>query len=89
MTTYMPFVPTQTAPFQFQTTLDGGSYLVTATWNFYRQGWFLNVYDASSILVVAIPMVGSPPGYNISLVAGYFASTLVFRASTQSFEVNP
>lgn len=27
--------------------------------------------------------------YNISLVAGYFASTLVFRQSSQQFEVSP
>ena len=27
--------------------------------------------------------------YNISLVAGYFASTLVFREDTQTFEVSP
>lgn len=43
------------------------------------------------------PLAGDPgaftqlgnASYNISLTAGYFASTMVFRQSSQTIEVNP
>jgi hypothetical protein len=85
----LPFQPTVAAPFQFQATLDGNTYTVIVTWNVDAQRWYVNIYDQSNVLVVALPMVGSPPTYDISLVAGYFRSTLVFRAGTKSFEVAP
>lgn len=90
MTTYVPFAPTALAPFQFTATLDGAAYTVVVTWNVFAQRWYVNVYDQSQDLIVALPMIGSPPSDNINLVGGYFrTSTLVFRQATQQFEVSP
>jgi len=83
------FQPSSKAPFQFQPTLDGSVYTVIVTWNLAGQRYYVNVYSLDGTLIVAIPMIGSPLGYDISLVAGYFTSTLVFREASQQFEVSP
>lgn len=164
MTTFTDFQPNALAPFQFQPTLDGAEYSAVVTWNLYAQRYYLNVYTLQQVLVVALPLVGSPAGadlvgmewdqslaavlaetdgahgyrlgatvdltvagvapdgyngqvrclitgpaslsyplasfpglvtqqgkvfYNINLVAGYFSSTLVYRAPSRQFEVSP
>jgi hypothetical protein len=89
MTTVTAFSPTPLGPFQFQATLDGVEHNVIVTWNTYAQRWYCNIYDQSGVLIVAIARVGSPPNYDISIVAGYFTSTMVFRQATNKFEVSP
>ena len=162
MTTYVPFLPTSGAPFQFQATFDGTQYTVIVNWNVTAQRWYVNIYTYGNVLVLCTAVVASPatiplqaltwangtvtvtgtmphgwnlygtfdvtisdcvpsayngtytvfaassttvtfpltlnPGlvttlgsvaYNISLTAGYFNSTLVFRESTQTFEITP
>lgn len=90
MTTYVPFLPSTIANFQFQPTLDGKQYTAIITWNLFGARYYLNLYDLQGNLVIAIPMVGSPDNYDISLVKGYFTtSTLIFRESTQQFEISP
>lgn len=83
------FTPSQQVPFQFQPTLDGQTYTLIVTWNLFGRRYYVNVYTLDGVLIEAIPLIGSPPGYDISLSAGYFASTLVYRAANQQFEVNP
>lgn len=83
------FIPTQSAPFQFQPTLDGQVYNAVVTWNLFAQRYYLNVYDLAGNLIVATAMVGSPLGYDVSLVAGYFASKLVYRIANRQIEVSP
>jgi hypothetical protein len=79
-----------TLPFQFTVTLDGSSYSVNVSWNITGQRPYVNVYNGSNALVVTTPLIGSPDGYDINLVGGYFkTSTMVFRNSTQQFEVSP
>jgi hypothetical protein len=89
MPTIIAFTPTPQAPFQFQPTLDGNSYNATVTWNVYGQRWYVNLVDGFGDLIFCLPLIGSPPDYDISLTAGYFASTLVFRQALQQFEVTP
>lgn len=89
MTTSILFNPTALAPFQFQVVLDADTYNVIVTWNTYSQRWYVNVYDQFGVLIVAIARIGSPPTYDVSLVAGYFTSTLVFRQTAQTFEISP
>lgn len=88
MTTYQ-FQPSNSSPFQFQPTLDGNIYTCTVTWNLFGQRWYINCISQNGALVFSRAMVGSPADYDISLTAGYFASTLVFRQVDQTFEVNP
>ena len=160
--TIFPFLPSNTAPFQFQPTLDGDVYTVVVTWNLFGRRYYANVYQLDGTLVVSLPVIGSAGGvgissivwgggkvtvttavphgyrvtstvavtisgcapdafngrydcaitgpttffyllandpgtftllgvasYDISLTAGYFDSTLVFREAAQQFEVSP
>jgi len=89
MTTLVSFIPSPRAPFQFQATLDGVVYNVIVTWNTGGQRWYVNVYDQSNTLIFTLPMIGSPPAYDISLTAGYFTSTMIFRQTSQQFEITP
>jgi hypothetical protein len=83
------FVPTQLAPFQFQAMFDGSSYNIILTWNIYRQFWYLSIYSPANVLIVSLPLIGSPPWYNISLTAGYFTSTLIYQPAANQFVVTP
>lgn len=87
MTTLVTFAPSVSAPFAFQATLDGQVYNVTVTWNVGRQDWFINITDQTSTLIVCEPLIGSPDDYDISLTGGYFTTKMVFRVSTQQFEI--
>ncbi len=86
-TTYIPFDPSATAPFQFQATMDGAVYTCIVTWNLYAQRWYIGIYDLTNTVIVLIAMVGSPPSYNISLTKGYFTTQLVYRIGNNQFEV--
>lgn len=90
MTTVTQFTPNPFAPFQFQAVLDGSANNVIVTWNTYAQRWYINIIDNTNTSIVYLPLIGSPPDdTGISLVAGYFASTMVFRQVEQIFEVSP
>jgi hypothetical protein len=88
MTPY-PFNPSVNAVFQFQPTLDNTVYNVSVTWNLFGERYYVNINTLQGILVVSLPLIGSPNNYDISLTAGYFTSTLVFREFSQQFEVSP
>jgi hypothetical protein len=88
MTTYTSFTPPPNVPFRFLATFDGIQCSVAVTWNVYRQGWYVNVYEGNT-LIVSRARVGSPPASDISLTGGYFTSTLVYRQATNNFEVSP
>lgn len=88
MATVVPFQPSSTSNFQFNLTLDGGSYIAICTWYAYGARYYVSIYDTFKNLIVVRPIVGSPDGYDINLVFGYFTtSKLIYRVSTQSFEV--
>lgn len=88
MTSY-DFQPSSSAPFQFQPTLDGAVYTVIVTWSLAGQRYYANVYALDGTLIAIVPVIGSPLHYDINLVGGYFASTLVFREASNQFEVSP
>jgi len=82
-----PFAPSSSANFQFTATLDGNPYTVICTFNTYGQRYYINIFDSSQARVLTRPVVGSPDDYDISLTLGFFTTKIVFRESTQSFEV--
>lgn len=88
MTTYINFNPSPNEPFQFQPTFDGKVYSVIVTWNLFGQRYYVNIYSLDNTLVVALPLIGSPPDSDISLTAGYFTTTLVYRAANAQFEIS-
>lgn len=59
MTTYVDFVPSTAAPFQFQATFDAAQYNVVVTWNEFGQRYYINVYDLASNLILARSLVSS------------------------------
>lgn len=90
MTTFVPFTPTPTQAFQFTVTLDGEQYNLITTWSLYGRRWYFNLYTLQGVLFLSAALVGSPDDYDINLISGFFTtSTLIFRASTAQFEVNP
>ncbi len=90
MTALTLFSPGANQNFSFQPTLDGQQYSAVITWSLFGQRWILNLRTLQGSLVLQKPLTGSPNGYDINLVAGYFTtSTLVYRAPTNNFEVGP
>lgn len=89
MTTFTDFVPSNVAPFQFTAELDGEAYTVITTYNLFGQRYYVNIYAPDGARILTKPMIGSPVGYDISLVAGYFTSTLIWRVQNGQFEVSP
>lgn len=90
MTTFVTFAPSSIAPFQFNPILDNVAYVAICPWNVYGQRYYLTIYTNSGQLVLSIPIVGSPNNYDINLLFGYFRnSTLVYRTSSNTFEINP
>lgn len=87
MTTFVQFNPSATANFQFQATLDGNNYVVIVTWNLFGQRFYVNIYDTSGVLILAMPLIGSPNNYDISMTAGYFTTKLIYRVQSNNFEV--
>ena len=90
MATLTQFSPSLNQNFSFQATLDGQQYQVTLPWSLFGQRWYLEVYTLQNQLVMSKPLRGSPDGTDINMVAGYFTtSTLIYRTSTNNFEVSP
>lgn len=89
--TVTAFTPNTGQVFQFQATLDGALYTVTTPWNVYRQGYYINVRDQSAALIVATPLVGSPPPpeNGADLIGGYFTSTMFYYPASGTFVVTP
>lgn len=82
-----PFNPSPSANFQFQATLDGNTYTIICTWNPYALRYYVNFYDLTGVEVLSRPLVGSPDDSNISLTAGYFDTTVIYRDSRAVFEI--
>ncbi len=89
MTTIVKFDPSPASNFQFQATLDGNLYTVICTFNAYGQRYYFTIYDLTQTAILSRPIIESPDGFDINLIALYFASTMVFRESSQSFEIAP
>lgn len=91
MTTFVAFNPSTTGiPWVGQFTLDGTAYKAQASWNIAGQRWYISLTDGSGNVVWYGPLIGSPMGFDILLAPGVFTqSTLLYRADTGNFEVNP
>lgn len=88
MATIIAFQPTRAfPPFQFQATLDSAVYTGIVKWGLFGQRWYLWLYALDGTRIFTLPMIGSPPAYDISLTAGYFTTPLIFRQASQQFEI--
>lgn len=90
MTTFVPFAPTPESAFAFPATLDDTTCQIFVPWNAFDRRWYLQCIGPGNVLVFSLPLIGSPDDGDINIAAGYFVeSTLIFRVSTQTFEVTP
>lgn len=91
MTTFIPFQPSATQNFTVNVTLDGLPYVLIVTWSLFGNRWYINILTPQGVIVVqSYPLVGSPDDYDINLLTAWFTtSTMVFRESTNQFEINP
>lgn len=88
MTIYVNFSPIATENFSFLATLDGVACNVVCTWNLYGVRYYVTIFNDRGETIVYLPLIASPDGYDISMTAGYFAATLVYRESTGNFEIS-
>ncbi len=89
MTTYT-FTPPNGGTFTFQPTLDGNTYTASIVWNLFGQRWFLRLTTLGGDLVALVPVIGSPPGFTINMMGGYFqTSVMTFNSSLSQFTVTP
>ena len=92
MATLIPFTPNNTTkpPFQAGVTLDGQYYTLFTMWNVYRGDWYVSLSDQSGNIVMNMPLIGSPPKFDIPLFPGLFkTSKVVYRVYTTTFEITP
>ena len=92
MTTYVPLAisPNAAPPWTGQFTLDGQSYQGILWWNFYAQRFYLSLAQQNQAPVWYGPLIGSPLDADIYLAPGVFqTSTILYRADSGNFEVNP
>lgn len=90
MTTFVVFNNNPNVLFQFNASLDGANYTVTCPYNISGQRYYINISNNFGNLIMSRPIIGSPDNIDINLVIGYFfTSTLVYRTSSNSFEINP
>jgi hypothetical protein len=89
MTTFTPFVVPPNGIFQFQPVLDGLVYTLQVKWNVSGQRWYMYLATVRSVEVLNQALIASPPEADQDLLAGYFNSTMIFRGTTQTFEVSP
>lgn len=87
MTTFVPFQPVNNANFQFAPEFDGNTYSAVITWNAYGLRYYINLYDQYNNLIYIQPLIGSPDNYNINMNLNYFNTPLIFRSSSQNFEI--
>lgn len=92
----IPFQPPPDGAFVFQPILDGVPYRAIVTWNLWGYGSsgiekrpYLNLYTLQGELLLCTAMVGSPVGYDISLIppAMNLKSAIVYRIDNQNIEV--
>jgi hypothetical protein len=90
MTTYVQFAQPTNQPFSFQATLDGVSYTVSLPWSLYGQTYNIYISELDGTPILATILCGSPDDYDINIIKSYFTtSTLVYRVSSNNFEINP
>jgi hypothetical protein len=65
MTTYIPFVPSNSTAPRFIATFDEEQYIVIATWNVASQRYYLNIYSIIGNWVCTIPLIQTENGVNI------------------------
>lgn len=91
--TLIPFTPSNTALFTFSAELidnsgNSATYIFSTPYNIFGQRFYLTCNDVQGNHQFTVPLVGSPDVYDIPLSAGYFATSVLYRASTNNIEIS-
>ena len=81
------FIPDGKTPFRFQATVGGNKLFASVPYNQYSRRYYLKLTDSSWNTVSFTPLIASPDEYDINLAPGYPGGSLIFRESSNQFEV--
>jgi len=88
MTTLIPFKPDGREPFQFTTQIGRHELFARVPFNLYANRYYLELKGSSGEVIVYTPLIASPDGYDINLALPFAPGKLIFRESTNQFEVS-
>jgi len=84
------FNPSPKSNFTFNVTMDNVKYNCICSWNMFGQRYYISMFNVNGLRIFTLPIISSPQGYNIDISGGYFqTSKLIYRASTNQFEIIP
>jgi hypothetical protein len=91
--TLIPFTPSNTDLFTFTAVLidDNGNsdtYVFTTPYNIFGQRFYLTCVDTQGNHIFTVPLTGSPDQFDIPLTAGYFSTSVLYRASSGNIEIS-
>jgi hypothetical protein len=91
--TLIPFVPSSSALFTFTAALTDSSgnaatYILTTPYNIFGKRYYLTCADSQGNHIFTVPLTGSPDVFDIPLSAGYFQTSVLYRASTNNIEIS-
>ncbi|EPD1271069.1 hypothetical protein ACR6AX_001226 [Escherichia coli] len=87
MNTFIPFKPDGEKPFKFKFRMGGEILFARVPFNLYANRYYLELKNSSGEVIVYTPLIASPDGYDINLALPFAPRKLIFRESTNQFEV--
>ena len=87
MTTYVDFIPSQVAPFQFNPTLDGQVYAARVPWNLFGQRYYIELRALDGTLIFYQPLIGSPIGVQIQDASWQYGRVMLQTASPHGYRL--
>lgn len=89
MTTYIQFAQPKNRAFTFTAVFSSGlSLFASVPFNLYARRYYLQLTDNNNNVVVYTPLIESPDGYDFNLALPYSPNSIVFRKSSNNFEVS-
>lgn len=87
MTTLIPFKPDENQPFQFTAKVGNSEVFGRIPFNLYSKRYYLELKDGAGNVIVYCPLISSPDDFDINLALPCAPGKLVYRESTNQFEV--
>ncbi|EDG5391655.1 hypothetical protein DFQ87_22335 [Salmonella enterica subsp. enterica serovar Montevideo] len=88
MTRTIPFKPDGREPFQFTVRIGEYETFARVPFNLYANRYYLELKGSSGEVIVYTPLIASPDGYDVNLALPCSPGKLIFRESTNQFEVS-
>ncbi|PHI31157.1 hypothetical protein [Budvicia aquatica] len=88
MTTYVQFNPSDAGPFRFTANINKQTFFITVPYNRYSNRYFVEFRDRNNNIAMYVPLIESPDDFDLNIALPFAPGSLVYRASTNNFEVN-